>query len=227
MVSKTDFDKGLAGLKSELKEFIDQSISQLREQVIDNLIQANLQLQGNVTLLENKVNNLQLELQASFQYNRLNNVVISGIPSNVEHKDLQKAALGIMNTCLEVPITGRDFEACHRISQKSQDVVCRLVNRRDVEEALDNGKKLKNIDNAKVGLPPNTGGLFMNTHLTPYKAKIAYHCRQLKKKGKINKLFTKKGIIKVGYDEKDEGPQWKTISHIDELKELFPDFVFE
>ena len=117
----------------------------------------------------------------------MNNIVISGIPKEVEHKDLEKPAIGVINACLEKPINERDMEACHRISTRSDDVVCRLVNRKDVEEALDNWRKLKNLNKRQAGLPPNTAEIYISTHLTPYRSKIAYHCRQLKKEGKIKK----------------------------------------
>ena len=174
VLTKKDFDEGIEDLRNEIKSSIEKGIHQLREQVINNLVEANKQLQGKVRLLENAVTKLQGELEASQNYSRLNNIVISGIPKEVDHKDLEKAAIGVMNACLESPINARDFEACHRISPKSNDVVCRVVNRKDVDEALDNRANLRNLDKAAAGLPLMTGNVYLNSHLTPYKAKIVY-----------------------------------------------------
>ena len=92
-----------------------------------------------------------------------------------------------------------------------------------MEEALDNWNKLSNLDNNDVGLPPTTGNIFINSHLTPYASKIAYQCRQLKKKGKIKKLSTNKGIVKIKLMDDSGGVdslRWQTISHLNELMDL-------
>ena len=222
VLTKIDLEESLDVLRVQLKTVIDDSIRDLREQVINNLVAANHSLQGKVEKLEKQVHSLTLEVQSSLQYNRLNNLVISGIPEDVEHEDLEKAAIGIINTCLTKPVDDRDFEACHRISQRSSDVVCRLVNRKNVEEALGNWKKLKKLNKAKVGLPLNTGEIFINTHLTPFKSTLAFHCRELKRKGKIKNISTKKGNIKILVCdlEDKETLVWKSINHLDDLKDF-------
>ena len=120
-------DKQRALLATELKGVVEKSISDLREHVIDKLIASNKELQSKVSDLEHEVHTLNTELQKSLQYNRLNNIVISGIPEEVEHRLLEKTSLSILNKCLETPIGKRDLEACHRLSVKSNNVVCRLV----------------------------------------------------------------------------------------------------
>ena len=197
MVTKKDLDDGLTKLRVELTESLNKSILELREHVINKLMEANDGLKAQVKVLETKVVNLEKELQSSLQYNRLNNVVISGIPESVDHNDLKSVSLEIMNTCLQSNIGPRDMEACHRISKKSKDVVCRLVNREDVEEALANSKMLENINHEEAGLPNDTGNIYINVHLTPHNAKLAYHCRQLKKRNKVMKISTRKGIVKI------------------------------
>ena len=229
MVSKKDFDDGLAKLKSDIQGIIDDSIKELREHIINGLIDSNLQLQNKVSVLEQKVHQLEVDLQENLQHNRLNNIVISGIPRQVEHKDLKEKAIGILNTCLKTThVVGRDFEACHRISVKSSDVVCKLINREHVEETLQNWKMLENINLNDVGLPENTK-LYVSVHLSPYNSKIAYHCRQLKKERKILKTSSRKGKVRICVkdDDDDEAPPvWKSISHINDLKVMFPEDDF-
>ena len=99
------------------------------------------------------------------------------------------------------------------------------MNRRNVEEALENWGKLAAINKEDVGLPPTTGNIFFNPHLTPYGSKIAYQCRQLKKEGKIKNISTKKGIIKIQFMDDSDGDEilrWRVISHVNELTDLFP-----
>ena len=222
MVTKKDLEDGLAKLEAELKETFISSIETLKSQIIDNLVEANKLLQGRVKSLEEKVNKLEIDFQESLQYNRQNNLIISGIPKEVEHKDVLKVSLGIVNTCLNEPVGPRDVQGCHRLSPTSGNVVCRLVNKAVVEEVLGNSKRLQEIDKKAVGLPTNTGSLFVSVHLTPYMAKLAYHCRQLKRNNKIVKMSTKKGKIKINIEE----GTWETISHVRDLQRLFPDSVF-
>ena len=97
----------------------------------------------------------------------------------------------------------RLFEACHRVSKKSSDVVCRLINRRAVEDTLRNWKKLTKYDLAKLGLTTPAPELYVNWHLSPYRSTIAYYCRKLKRANKIEKMSTRKGNIKILMNAED------------------------
>ena len=119
MVSQQQFKDGLAKLRVDLTQEIMQSINSLKDTIIENLVQANKALQTSVNELEERVIKLESDLQASQQYSRQNNLVISGIPAEVEHEDLQDIAMNIMKTCNpSVDLSPRDFEACHRLSKK-------------------------------------------------------------------------------------------------------------
>ena len=139
-------------------------------------------------------------------------------------------ALNITSHCIGVKSLGPgDFEACHRVSAKSTDVVCRFVNRRAVEDTLRNWKKLEKIDKKGLGLPASTGKIYVSAHLSPYRAKIAYFCRQLKREKRIEKLSTLKGNVKIrlnaegeeGDNEEARQARWRKIVHLDELVEMF------
>ena len=135
-----------------------------------------------------------------------------------------------MNTCSKTTVSPRDVQGCHRLSKKSSDVICRFVSKKPVEEALENWKELRNFDKNNAGLPSSTGDIYINTHLTPYNAKLAYHCRQLKRDGYVKKISTRKGIIRVLVEDEGnrgnvEHSSWKTISHLRDLHAIFPHFV--
>ena len=132
--------------KKELQISIDNSIAAFRTTIIDNLVEANKNLQKRVDVLEGFVKQLVLDFQANLQYQRQNNIIISGIPPEVEHGDLEKAAVEIVNTCCKNRVSTRDVQGCHRLSRTSKDVICRSVNKKPVEEALDNWKNLRNLD---------------------------------------------------------------------------------
>ena len=187
VLTKKDLDAGLEGLKAEFQAIIQTNISELREAIIDNLVEANKALQLKVVQLEEVVERLTIEFQANLQYQRQNNIIISGIPPEVEHENLEKVAVEVVNTCSQTQVNTGDVQGCHRLSRISTDVICRFTSKKPVEEALGNWHKLKNLDKRRAGLPDSTGELYINTHLTPYNSKLAYHCRQLKKTNLIKK----------------------------------------
>ena len=197
MVNQIKFEEGIEKLRTDLTNEIHASIQSIKDTVIQKLLESNQMLQNKVTTLEKQVLQLQIDHETSNQYNRQNNILISGTPSTVDHEDLENVAVKLLNK-VNAPsiVNNRDFEACHRVSEKSNVVVCRLVNRKDVEQALSNRGKLKNLNPADIDLPPSTGGIYLNEHLTPYFSKLAFYCRRLKKKNCIKKCPQIKGSSK-------------------------------
>ena len=196
----------------------------IKDTIIHQLVESNKFLQEKVASLEKRVVQLEIDHQTSAQYNRQNNLLISGIPPEVKHENLEEIAVNILNKCNAPDIVNkRDFAACHRISEKSDDVVCRLINRKDVEAALNNRGKLNNLTDqvkGELALPPATSKIYLNVHLTPYNSKLAFYCRRL-----ITNMSTKKGVIKIlgHFGGPREHLTWKQISHLDDLHKLFPD----
>ena len=138
VLSKKDLDAGLEGLKAEFKNINDKSISDLRASIIDNLVETNKALQRKVEKWKGIVEQLTLDFQANLQYQRQNNIIISGIPAEVDHANLEKAAVEIVNTCAVTRVCTRDIQGCHRLSRTSSDVICRFTSKKPVEEALEN-----------------------------------------------------------------------------------------
>ena len=80
------------------------------------------------------------------QYGRRSTVEITGIPAEVEQKDLENHVIAIWNEA-KIQVHGKsldhlDIEACHRIG-KNNVVITRFVNRKFAREGLFNGKNLK------------------------------------------------------------------------------------
>ena len=105
------------------------------------LINIILELQKEKGIIRSEVSNLSsiekrvIELERShalyLQYNRTNSVEITGIPEDVEQKDLECQVIKIYDEA-EVDVHGRslnlfDIEACHRIGKKNV-VIVRFVN---------------------------------------------------------------------------------------------------
>ena len=193
MVTQAKFEEGLPQLKSDLSKTLNDSISELKSTFIKNLMESNKLLQGEVAVLKDTATILETEIQVNLQYNRQNNFLISGIPKEVVHSDLENIALNIMKVSdTESSITSRDVVACHRISVRSTDVVVRMVNRKYEEKTLDNRMQINHCSKDDLGLLPNTGKIYLNVHLTPYFSKLAFYCRKLKKNRFIHEISTKR-----------------------------------
>ena len=63
--------------------------------------------------------------------------------------------------------------------------------------------------------------IFLGINLSPYFKSLDYHCRRLKKAGKINKCYpNSKGFIKIKM-----GDRINKITHENVLVAMFPDFL--
>ena len=78
------------------------------------------------------------------QYGRRNNIVISGIPDDVDDDDLENAVTSIMED-VDVIVQNGDIEVCHRIGKSDQKTSIkknvRSINCKYCEKALVNRKK--------------------------------------------------------------------------------------
>ena len=83
---------------------------------------------------------------------------------------------------------------------------------------------MKNIDKTSIGLE-KLHGIFINENLTPNNKKIAFHCRELKRNGRIDKTFSRDGIVQITSKDIENGKKVKVI-HMNTLYDRFPDFDF-
>ena len=102
-----------------------------------------------VTEVAKRMESLERRQNLSEQYNRRENIEISGINVNVKHEDLEKTVIKIFKAA-EVNVDGKelsnsDISACHRIGKKGKTIV-RLVNRKYASAILFRGKTLRGKD---------------------------------------------------------------------------------
>ena len=79
-------------------------------------------------------------------------------------------------------------------------------------------KDLKDLDATDLDLPAGTK-LYINDSLCPYYKGLWNETKKLWNKKKILSYFTVSGTVRIRLQEK--GP-YSIITHIDDLKELFP-----
>ena len=146
MVTKTDLQEALSLQFTDIQKLLDDSVAKIREEIIDRLVLENKKLSDRISVLDEKVVELEKKMEANFQYQRSSSVVISGIPSHVEHTALEGMVLKNFNTICYHSITSRDIIACHRISNKSSRVLIKFVNKKDAMSFLDGKFALTNVD---------------------------------------------------------------------------------
>ena len=218
-------DKLSTDLTAKLKSMLEESISNIKDNIIENLKISNEKLQIRVGLLENNVKNLEnekiekeKEIQATLQHSRLNQIIISGIPEDIQQSKLEETLIQILNKIKVYKIGTRDIEACHRLGNK--DAIVKFVNRKDAEDCLVNRKNLRQLDNSEVGIGSNSK-IFVSENLSPYMSKLAYYCRVLKRKSLLTAIRTYRGIIKVGLKNDSDILCWHKIGHTNDLIKLF------
>ena len=115
------------------------------------------------------------------QYTRRENIEISGIPSSIEQKDLEKNVLDIL-AAIGIETDSYSIAACHRLKklkhQTTANVIVRFTNRKHAIEALKNKKKLANSPIAE-----SFGSeLYISENLCPLHRQMFEYALSLKKR---------------------------------------------
>ena len=128
---------------------------------------------------------------------------------------------------IEVNVSTKDVEACHRIRKPDRNIskktiVC-FLNRKHCKKVLLNRRKLKHLDKEKHGFSQNTK-VFINKNLTLMNENIAFSGRILKRSGLVQACFTIDGIVCI---EKSENSKALKAFYMKNLREVFPDFNYD
>ena len=163
---------------------------------------------------------LERELNQLSQYNRRENIEISGIPDSIDNLELEKNVIRILR---EIGVYGLDYyeiAACHRLKKRNNEkyasVIVRFINRKRAVQCFQNRKYLKESFGREF---PD---LYIFENLCPRYRSIFDSCMDLKNSGEIKKLWTFNGIINFKTSNNTyERP--KKIFHINDLDKYFPD----
>ena len=144
-----------------------------------------------------------------------------GIPSSVEHDQLEPILCRILHH-IGVNISGDKIEACHQLDENSEKTIVKFSSRKDCEHKMGVKKDLKDLGTTDLDLPARTK-LYINDSLCLYYRGLWNETKKLWSKKKIFSYFTVSGTVRIKLQEK--GP-YSIITHIDDLKKLFPDENF-
>ena len=123
---------------------------------------------------------------------------------------------------IRVDICDRDIKACHRLKDKDQAIV-KFTNRKDCLRILRVKRQLQDLDPSAVNLPEGTK-IFINGSLCTYYQGIWNKCKKLRDKQKVYQHYTINGLIRLRIEESGQA---KTITHMVDLQDLFPDIEID
>ena len=207
-------------------ENVSTDILQMKEQILNNLVESNKKLQKKIDFLEDQIKNQQISIEANNQYHRRNNIEIRGIPNDIKDDDLENKVIEILEK-IDVNTAVSEIEACHRLPQskanKSKKTIVRFVNRKKTELSLKSKKKLQNINMDTLNLPRDSQ-LYISENLNRHFQKLAWHCRSLKRNRLIFsfKFQNEAFLIKISKEDKSQ-----KITQDKQLFSLFPGFFVD
>ena len=113
--------------------------------VIKKLQDENAQLKETITNLQHKVIILGTATNSVEQYDRRNKIEITGIPDNIEDKNLGHSVIEAFKVA-DIQISLNDIEDCHRIGKSksnSKKTIERSVNQKYCKQILYNRRNSK------------------------------------------------------------------------------------
>ena len=180
--------KGKVVVGNDIQGLFSQ-ISKLSEN-LDRLVTANEKLNSELLIvrnvnqnLQNRIINLEKQQSKSEQYNRRNNVEISGISNEVLDQNLEQTVIGICKDS-GTEVNPLDIEGCHRrplrrnATNTTKRLIVKFVNRK-LSEAMLQRKRDINQKNK----------VFVSHSLCPYYRFLWGQCKELQRKGRINQAF--------------------------------------
>ena len=171
--------------------------------------------------LVKQLSSVEQQCWKNAQYSRRECAEVMGIPSSVEHDQLEPILCRILHH-IGVNISGDKIEACHQLDENSEKTIVKFSSRKDCEHKVGAKKDLKDLATTDLDLPARTK-LYINDSLCLYYRVLWNEIKKLWSKKKIFSYFTVSGTVRIKLQEK--GP-YSIITRIDDLKELFPDENF-
>ena len=203
---------------------LDKSITHIRDTLLNNVIASNKEMCNKLNHMEKKIVMLEKQVDLNAQRCRENNIELNGIGDEIVDTELEVTVINILKK-INVECFDWDIQGCHRLPMRkgcfSKPTIVKFVNRKKPEEIMKNRKYFKDKDFVDIGLSTDTK-IFANINLTPVFKELDYLCRNLKKQGKISKVNTTHTSVKIKLDER-----YVKICHIQDLRDLFKDMVFE
>lgn len=156
---------------------------------------------------------LERDLMKLNQYNRRENLEITGIPDDIPNNKIEVFILNVLRK-IGLQINHYDIVACHRLNVRTngcKNVIIRFMNRKHAHMALSNKKRLLEF--------PNLKHINIIENLCPQSKSIYEKCQKLIAENTINHTWTYNGkfFIKSTNKRSERG---KIISHENDIFHL-------
>ena len=195
--------------------------------VMSKILEENKTLKAKVEAIErdqdsaweeiDKIYELEKDLYATQQYSRRENIEISGIPADIENRDLENFVIHrVLRKIGLFQLEPYEIVACHRLGKSTQtrpaNVIVRFMNRKRAHEAIQNRFNLKDF--------PELKNMFIVENLCPKYKSIFERCKELKTEGKIKAVWSYNGT--VHYEtELNRNVRGTKVFHLDALNDTF------
>ena len=201
----------LLKLQNDLQEFRSE-VKELKESHTQS---------SNNTQLEKHIHDLD-------QYQRRNNIEISGIP-NISEDSLEEKVIEVWNSLgFNEELKTSDIQACHHLDELSgasltspKKTIGRFVNRKHAEMLYSKRFKIKDADLSSTGIPENVN-LYVNPNFCPYCKWLWMKCRKIKRERGIRYLWLRDGKIKMKRDDNSNTIQ---VNHLSVPQQNFPNLT--
>ena len=233
-----------AAIKAENKKELLDFVLKVKESITEEYTMINmmLKLQNDLQELRSEVKELKeshtqssdnTELEKHIhdldQYQRRNNIEISGIPKVFED-NLEEKVIEVWNSLgFNEELKTSDIQACHRLDELSgasptspKKKVVRFVNRKHAEMLYSKRFEIKDADLSSTGIPENVN-LYVNANFCPYYKWFWMKCRKIKREGGVKYLWSRNGKINMKRDDNSNTIQ---VNHLSVLQQYFPNFDF-
>ena len=227
--------KLFADQEKKYKKLIDEHQTKSSKKILEQL----KELQKRIEVIEKDLIEISKDLESTQrtaystdQYQRRNNIEISGIPHAFD-ENLEEVCISLINSIIHEPgkpieeeevIGTYDIEGCHRLKTTNKDgtknTILRFINRKVCEDIMSNKKTVKELEREDLG--DNVRNIYFNDNLNSYYKNLAAKCRRLKKKRQISDTFISNGTVRI----KLKDNTMRVITHQHDLDKLFPNFVY-
>lgn len=218
-------------------QFLEKSFADFKNAIVEVIKN---EYKEEIEELKKKVVQLERQIDNNDQYNRSNNIIISGIPENKNenvYEILSKigATAGCQITREEVDFASRISPRLNRniTHGKPRNIVVKLTRRYLKDDLLAAIRKRKGMFVSELQLP-GTGRIYINDHLTPKNQNLLNQCRNIKMEKKIlycwvrnSKIFVRVSdttpiILIADQDDVNRLSTLKTIRTPDASTSAFP-----
>ena len=119
-------------------------------------------------------------------------------------------------------ITNEKIELCYRLNKSADRTIVKFLRRKDCDQVMRVMSELKKSKPADLDLPVGTK-LYINESLCPCYRGLWNQCKKPWNRCKLFSFFTVNGSVRVKIQENGS---YNMITHIDDLREIFPDEHF-